>query len=134
MVMKNDMAARLRDARKAAGYKSAAAAINVLGWKASAYRAHENGQNNFSVEFAEKYAKAYGVTSVWLLFGRAEAQRMEASFIKNEKPKCDKHKCPEKIYALAVLLKDDPDNRYFLEKLSECVANYAAFFNSDDHV
>ena len=130
--MKPNMSARLREARKAAGYKSAAAAIHALGWKASAYRAHENGQNNFSVEFAEKYAQVYGVTSAWLMVGSGEDQRTETSFIKNAKPKCEKSKCPEKIYALALLLKDDPENRYFIEKLSECVTSYSAFFTSDD--
>ena len=63
------MHTRLRRARLLAGYDSARAAIERFGWKASTYRAHENGQNNFSARAAAAYARAFGVSSSWLLFG-----------------------------------------------------------------
>lgn len=63
------MNARLKQARKQAGFSSATAAIEACGWNSSKYRAHENGQNNYKVEDAKMYAKAYGVSSAWLLVG-----------------------------------------------------------------
>ena len=62
---------RLRDARITAGFVSATDAIDYCGWKSSTYRAHENGQNNFKIEDASRYSKAYGVSTAWLLIGDA---------------------------------------------------------------
>ncbi|MDA9521666.1 hypothetical protein XI06_15280 [Bradyrhizobium sp. CCBAU 11434] len=61
------MGERLRAARKKAGFSSAMAAAKKFGWPASTYAAHENGQNEFSVDVAEKYARAFKVTASWLL-------------------------------------------------------------------
>lgn len=36
----------------------------------STYRAHENGQNDFGVEEAERYAKFYRISAAWLLTGK----------------------------------------------------------------
>jgi phage repressor protein C with HTH and peptisase S24 domain len=60
---------RLRHARFAAGYTTAAAAIRAYGWKVSTYMAHENGQNEFDTENAAIYAKAYKTSAEWLLLG-----------------------------------------------------------------
>lgn len=60
---------RLRRARLLAGYDTARAAIERFGWKASTYRAHENGQNKFRASDARAYAQAFKVSSSWLLFG-----------------------------------------------------------------
>jgi hypothetical protein len=60
-------AARLRAARKAAGFKSAAAAAQSLGWEEPAYRHHENGTRSFAVGQAVAYAAAFKVTPGWLL-------------------------------------------------------------------
>lgn len=60
---------RLRRARLLAGFDTARAAIERFGWKASTYRAHENGQNKFRASDAGAYARAYKVSSSWLLFG-----------------------------------------------------------------
>lgn len=60
---------RLRKARTAAGYKSISAACRAHGWHRSTYGAHENGQNDYTPEQAEVYAKAYKVKPDWLLFG-----------------------------------------------------------------
>jgi transcriptional regulator with XRE-family HTH domain len=60
---------RLRQARQAAGFRSARAAATRFGWTPSTYASHENGQNNYRVETAEKYALAFGTRAVWLLHG-----------------------------------------------------------------
>jgi len=67
---------RLRRARLLAGYHSARAAIERFGWKASTYRAHENGQNKFGARDAGAYARAFGVNPSWLLFGE-QGPRLE---------------------------------------------------------
>ena len=63
------MADRLRHAREAAGYKTATAAVEHFNWPSSTYRAHENGQNNYSPVIAQLYANAYDVSAAWLLLG-----------------------------------------------------------------
>jgi transcriptional regulator with XRE-family HTH domain len=60
---------RLRAARLNAGYKSVAKAAAALGMSESSYRAHENGQNAFTADQAEKYAQAFGSDAGWLMFG-----------------------------------------------------------------
>ena len=60
---------RLRQARQAYGYASATKAAEILGTSASTYNAHENGQNAFTPEQAERYASAFGVSPAWLFFG-----------------------------------------------------------------
>jgi len=62
---------RLIEARKAAGFKSARAAAINFGWTQSTYASHENGQSNYGLEKAEKYAQAFGTKAVWLLHGEA---------------------------------------------------------------
>lgn len=61
------MGERLRAAREAANYSSAAKAAEALGVSASSYRAHENGQNDFGPELAERYARKFGTTAAYLL-------------------------------------------------------------------
>ncbi|HWF65227.1 MAG TPA: S24 family peptidase [Rhizomicrobium sp.] len=70
---KADCAARLRQAREAAGFKSAAEAIERFRFTASTYMAHENGQNGIRVEPAQAYARAFGVDPGWLLTGASAA-------------------------------------------------------------
>ncbi len=60
---------RLRQARKAAGFETASAAAKHMGLPVSTYSAHENGQNDFSVAQAERYAIAFDVPVLWLLTG-----------------------------------------------------------------
>lgn len=52
---------RLREARKRAGYRSAAAAARRFGWTESTYASHENGQTPVPKEEAVIYAKAFKV-------------------------------------------------------------------------
>lgn len=66
----NTKAERLRVARSAAGFKSTQAAADRMGVSASTYRAHENGQNDFSDDQAAQYAKAFGIDPAELIFGR----------------------------------------------------------------
>lgn len=115
------MHSRLRKARLNAGYPTATAAIKACGWRNSTYRAHENGQNNFSVEDAEVYASAYGVTAAWLLLG-AEGGAEEKIIKAPTKP--HKHNCIEQIFAIATLLRDDPKNRPLVMKLIACAQSH----------
>lgn len=63
------MGDRLRDARIKARFESAAKAAEALGVRASTYRAHENGQNEFSPDEAEHYARKFGSSAAFLLTG-----------------------------------------------------------------
>lgn len=58
---------RLRQARKKAGFKSARAAAIRHNWVPSTYASHENGQTPVPKDAAREYAKAFKVTSAWLL-------------------------------------------------------------------
>lgn len=69
------MGERLREARKKAQFSSAMAAAKRFGWASSTYSAHENGQNEFSVDVAEKYAKAFKVSAAWLLTEEGPMER-----------------------------------------------------------
>jgi hypothetical protein len=78
---------RLKAARKAAGFRSAAAAVKSAPikekWKKSTYTAHERGSRTIGQDDAERYARffrAHGaeVTAVGLLFGTQD-QIIEAA-------------------------------------------------------
>lgn len=58
---------RLRAAREKAGYSSATAAAEALGMAASTYRAHENGQNDFDLGYAQKYGEKFRVSPIYLM-------------------------------------------------------------------
>ena len=123
---KQDMNERLRNARLAAGFVSATDAIEYCNWKGSTYRAHENGQNNFNVEYATRYGKAYGVSASWLLLGEgseegAVAKRQPS---KNRMKGCTLKNCPDRIQAYSLLLKDEPENITYIGKLRDCCENY----------
>ncbi|MGB1027234.1 MAG: helix-turn-helix domain-containing protein, partial [Rhodospirillaceae bacterium] len=60
---------RLRQARQAAGFESAAAASTRFGWSENTYKSHENGMRGIRADVAEKYARAFQVSREWLLFG-----------------------------------------------------------------
>lgn len=61
------MAERLREARNAAGFPSAAAAAAARGWTPSTFTSHENGTRGFGVDEAVKYGRAFRVNPGWLL-------------------------------------------------------------------
>lgn len=74
VALMESMGDRLRKSRVAAGYESATKAAQAFGVGISTYRAHENGQNNFSPEEAARYAKKFGVSAAYLLTGDAEGR------------------------------------------------------------
>jgi phage repressor protein C with HTH and peptisase S24 domain len=73
----SEMGERLKRAREAAGYPSARAAATRKDWKVSTYAAHENGQNEFGPDEAQKYAKAFKVKAGYLLTGEGESDTSE---------------------------------------------------------
>jgi hypothetical protein len=115
------MHTRLRHARIAAGFKTATEAIDHFHWRNSTYRAHENGQNNFSAADAAVYAKAYGVSASWLLLGEEAGNKARPA-----KPIIHKHDCIEHIHAISLLLREDRKNTELIKKLDECIKSLKA--------
>jgi len=71
---------RLKEARIAAGYSSAADAARAIGVAVPTYVAHENGSRGFPAKRAEIYARRFKVNLEWLLTGRkgpAQSSRIE---------------------------------------------------------
>lgn len=64
-------ARRLREARIAAGYSTAAAAARALGVNEETYRPYENGYNGFS-HAAPDFARKFRVRLDWLVSGKGE--------------------------------------------------------------
>jgi SOS-response transcriptional repressor LexA len=62
----DDRAARLRQARLAAGFETAAAAAEAHGWNRNTYASNENGNAPYSWRRARDYATAFGVRPDWL--------------------------------------------------------------------
>jgi phage repressor protein C with HTH and peptisase S24 domain len=86
-VTRDLQAARLREARVAAGFATAAKALERnKGWKTSTYMAHENAQNGISVPAAIKYGTAYRVDAGWILTGTGRGPRSSKSKTQTEKP------------------------------------------------
>lgn len=77
---------RLKAARVAAKYTSAAKAAEALGISPSTYRAHENGQNDYDVEDAKKYARKFNVSVSYLL----EGVEMKKAIVSSYDPDFDK--------------------------------------------
>ncbi|MEM7619524.1 MAG: helix-turn-helix domain-containing protein [Pseudomonadota bacterium] len=61
---------RLRKARIHAGYSSGRSAAENFNWPKPTYGHHENGTRNFSSSDADKYARAFRVSTEWLLLGK----------------------------------------------------------------
>ncbi|MEM6490914.1 MAG: S24 family peptidase [Pseudomonadota bacterium] len=59
----------MRDARRLAGFENATEAARAFGWTAPTYLAHENGGRGFPVARARAYARAFNVSTAWLLTG-----------------------------------------------------------------
>lgn len=85
---------RLRKAREAAGYLTAAQAARRFGWKEAAYRHHENGTAGFKPAQAVAYGRAFGVTPEWLLFGQGAAPQPKPSANGVMMPKAIQHQVP----------------------------------------
>jgi SOS-response transcriptional repressor LexA len=69
-----DRASRLRSARVALGYPTAAAAADAFGWNRNTYASNENGNAPYSFGKARAYGAAFGVDPMWLYDG-AESTR-----------------------------------------------------------
>lgn len=67
LVVSDEKAARLRQAREKAGFESASAAAAKFGWGEAGYRHHENGTRGFGLDAAKKYGRAFKVKPGWLL-------------------------------------------------------------------
>lgn len=67
--MKEEIAARLKMARKAAIGGTAQQAAETLGVPYQTYAGHENGNRGFDIEAAIHYAKRFKVSLDWLLTG-----------------------------------------------------------------
>lgn len=67
-----EMAARLRQARIAAGYLRPIDAARAFGWPLSTYWSNENGSRGFSDARQLEYATSFRVSIDWLAFGRGE--------------------------------------------------------------
>lgn len=93
-----DIGDRLRQAREKAGFASASAAAEALGVKASTYRAHENGQNEYTFREAQFYGRKYGVDTSWLLEGKErnpELKRASNMMTGQHQIDFEKHHTPE---------------------------------------
>lgn len=60
---------RLREARKAAGFASAAEAARRIGISPITYTAHENGTRDYDRKTCLSYARKFRVSAAWLMFG-----------------------------------------------------------------
>lgn len=73
MTDKDEIAARLGQARLAAGFESAREAAHRMGWPEPTYAQHENGTRGIRLPVAQKYAAAFGTTASWILHGEGPA-------------------------------------------------------------
>lgn len=72
LAKQHEMAARLAEARKRAGYETVADAARSLGVKYPTYAGHENGSAGIRHPVAERYARKFKVSLEWLLTGRGD--------------------------------------------------------------
>lgn len=70
--MKEEIAARLKSARKDAGFATVGDAATALSVPYPTYAAHENGSRAFDNEAAAFYARRYRVSIDWLLTGKGD--------------------------------------------------------------
>ena len=73
MVHNGTVAARLKQARINAGYKTAKEFAEKNGIPQPTYALHEGGKRGISVSVAEQYATILGVTAQKILFGQPPA-------------------------------------------------------------
>jgi len=78
---KSAQARRLRQARQDAGFENASEAARAVGWTAPTYLAHENGGRGFPPARARTYARAYNVSTAWLVTGEGEEKLRAAPLI-----------------------------------------------------
>lgn len=72
-------AARLREARKKAGYRRASRAAEEFGWAYPTYAAHENGRRGYDARDATIYAACFGCDAEYLLSGKVNQKQQNSS-------------------------------------------------------
>lgn len=72
LIMKESIGDRLRRARIAAGYKTAADAARAFDWNTNTYTSAENSNREPSRAACERYANAFRVSLDWLINGRGQ--------------------------------------------------------------
>lgn len=72
---------RLFKARRDAGYADATEAARAKGWNENTYRSHENGVRGMKPKVAAAYAKAFRVSSGWLLTGDGDPKRLSLKVV-----------------------------------------------------
>lgn len=73
-----DASTRLRLAREAAGFATAAEAAERFGWTYATYVSHENGSRGIRASMIPAYARAFKVSGAWLLDGSSPRQAPDA--------------------------------------------------------
>jgi phage repressor protein C with HTH and peptisase S24 domain len=66
---------RLKQARIEAGFAHAADAARAFGWNPVTYRAHEASDRGLKIDVATRYARAFRISTAWLLTGDASKKR-----------------------------------------------------------
>lgn len=66
---------RLREAWKKEGFKEAREVARAYGWNETTFTSHQNGQRGLRPTVADRYAKALGVNTEWLLYDRGPRDR-----------------------------------------------------------
>jgi phage repressor protein C with HTH and peptisase S24 domain len=72
--MENTPGNRLQNLRKAKGYKTAEEAAKAYGWNAHTYKAHEDNARGIKPKVAAVYAKTYGTSPEYILFGSVRSE------------------------------------------------------------
>jgi hypothetical protein len=70
---------RLAEARRAAGFETAADAAKAYRWHPQNVRDHEAGRRGVDPQQADDYARRYKIQVQWLLYGRGEMKANEDS-------------------------------------------------------
>jgi hypothetical protein len=95
-------AARLKEARKLRGFKTAAAAARRYNWHAATYVSHENGTRGIGRAYPE-YAKKFRVRAAWILGHSHEREDQKPRGLREIIAEIGKHNPLAVETALAVL-------------------------------
>lgn len=60
---------RLRELRLKKGYETASDAARAFGWNEHTYKSHENGMRGIRQPAAQKYARAFGTSPAFIMYG-----------------------------------------------------------------
>lgn len=101
-------AERLRLAREEAGFSSAHAAAQAFNWSPDTYTQHENGTRGI-IRSAKKYAKAFKVSTGWLLTGEGAGPGDAASLQLAELTRVAGRMAPEKRLLLLAVARSMAD-------------------------